>query len=120
MEMDKKIIIDQKADKPEVIEEPGVTKIKLKKPINFEGNEYRSLKLRLDDLTGADIEAAEIQFIGTSPTASVTPLKELSKGFLSIVAAKSLGLPVEFMKQLSAPDYSQVTTKVQIFLMSGE
>lgn len=106
--------------KSEVIEEPGVEKVTLKTPITFEGTEYRFLKLRLGDLTGADIEAAEIEFMGSSPSAGVTPLKEMSKGFLAIVAAKSLGLPVEFMKKLKAPDYSQVTTKVQIFLMSGE
>lgn len=103
----------------EVLEEPGVKKITLKKPVDFDGKTHRSVKLRLDDLTGADIEAAEIQFMSLSPdVAATTPLKEMSKGFLSIVAAKAMGKPVEFVKRLSAPDYSKVTTTVQIFLMS--
>lgn len=111
--------IDMKKD--EVLEEEGVEKIKLKKPIEFDGETYRSLKLRLDDLTGADIEDAEVQFMSMNPqVAATTPLKEMSKGFLSIVAAKAMGKPVEFVKRLSAPDYSKVTTQVQIFLMSGE
>lgn len=106
--------------KEEVLEETGVEKIMLKKPLEYEGETYRTLKLRLDDLTGADIESAEIQFMSMNPeVAASTPLKELSKGFLSIIAAKSMGKPVEFMKRLSAPDYSIITTKVQVFLMTG-
>ncbi|ARD47573.1 phage tail assembly protein [Sporosarcina sp. P33] len=105
----------------EVLEEDGVEKVKLKRPVDFEGQTYRSVKLRLENLTGADIEAAEVQFMASNPEiAATTPLKEMSKGFLSIVAAKAMGKPVEFVKKLSAPDYSRVTTKVQIFLMSGE
>lgn len=111
--------IDMK--KEEVLEEVGVEKITLRKPVEFDGKTHRQLKLRLDDLTGVDIEDAEVQFMSMNPqVAATTPLKEMSKGFLSIVAAKSMGMPVEFVRRLSAPDYSKVTTTVQIFLMSGD
>lgn len=107
--------------KEEVLDEPGVDKITLKNPFEYEGETYRSLKLRLGDLTGADIEDAEVQFTSMNPQmAATTPLKEMSKGFLSIVAAKSMGKPVDFVRRLKAPDYSKVTTTVQVFLMTGD
>lgn len=94
--------------------------VKLRKPITFDGKLIESISLDLDSLTGEDIEKAEVQFMTNNPSiAAQTPLKEMSKGFLSIVAAKAAKKPLEFIKKLSAPDYSQVTTQVQVFLMTG-
>lgn len=95
--------------------------IKLSKSIQFEGKEYKELVLDLDSLTGNDIELAESQFIAQNPQiAAQTPMKELSKGFQAIVAAKAAKVPVELIKSLSGPDYTKTTTKVQTFLLGGE
>ena len=95
--------------------------IELKRPIQFDGKEVKDLTLDLYGLTGIDIEKAEIQFIANNPQmAAQTPLKEMSKGFLAIVAAMAAKKPVEFIRALSATDYANVTTRVQIFLIQGE
>lgn len=95
--------------------------IKLSKPIQFEGKEYTELVLDLDSITGNDIEQAENQFVAQNPQiAAQTALKELSKGFQAILAAKSAKVPVELIKSLPAKDYSKVTTKVQVFLLKED
>lgn len=96
------------------------TYIAFNKPVSFDGQTINGISLDLENLTGEDIEKAEVQFvIGNPQIAAQTPLKEMSKGFLSILAAKASKKPVELIRKLSAPDYAKVTTKVQIFLMSG-
>lgn len=96
-------------------------KITLSKPFTFEGKEYKELTLDLNSITGNDIETAEIQFIAQNPeVAAQTPLKELSKGFQAIIAAKAAKVPVELIKALPAADYSKVTMRVQVFLLKGE
>ena len=105
---------------PEVIEMVDENLIKLNKAITFDGKLLKEVMLDLDNLTGEDIEKAEVQFVIDNPEiAAQTPLKEMSKGFLSIMAAKACKKPVEFMRMLSAPDFSKITTRVQIFLMRG-
>jgi len=95
--------------------------IKFKRPIVFGNETYNGISLNLEGLTGTDLEKAEIQFINTNPQiAAQTPLKELSKGFLALVAAIAAKKPVEFFRQLSAADYAKVTTVVMTFLMSGD
>lgn len=95
--------------------------IKFAKPIEFEGKTYNELTLDLDSITGNDLEMAEHQFIAQNPEiAAQTPLKELSKGFQAIVAAKAAKVPVELIKALPAREYSRITMKVQTFLLKGE
>lgn len=95
--------------------------IKFKKPYNFEGDVFNEIDLNLDTLTGTDIESAEMQFMTQNPKIAMqTPLKEMSKGFQSVIAAKASKQPVEFFKQLPAADYVKVTTRVQTFLLAGE
>lgn len=100
---------------------PNPNLIKFKKPYNFEGKEYSEIDLNLDALTGTNIEEAEMQFTTQNPTVAVqTPLKEMSKGFQCVIAAKSSKQPVEFFKGLPARDYVKVTQRVQTFLLGGE
>ncbi|MCD5324778.1 MULTISPECIES: phage tail assembly protein [Pontibacillus] len=95
--------------------------VTLKKPITFNNQEYRTLKLDLDKLTGQDIEDAELQYTVRNPDLSAqTPMKDLSKGFQAIVAAKAAGLPVDVIKSMSASDYGKVTRMVQVFLLKGD
>jgi hypothetical protein len=98
-----------------------VNTIVLSKTVQFEGREYKELFLDVDSLTGNDIEQAESQFIAQNPQiAAQTALKELSKGFQAILAAKATKVPVELIKALPAKDYSKITTKIQNFLLTGE
>lgn len=108
-------------EKTNEVVESTVTTIDLVKPIVFDGQTVDKVTLDFESLTGEDIEKAEHQFIAQNPQmAAQTPLKEMSKGFLAIVASKAAKKPVDFMRKLSAPDYAKVTTTTMVFLMKGE
>lgn len=95
--------------------------VKFKKPFTFEGKVFEGLTLDLEKLTGADVEEAEVQFIGKSATiAAQTPLKEMSKSFQAILAAKAAGVVPEMLSALPASEYAKVTTKVQVFLLKQD
>lgn len=95
--------------------------VKFKKPFEYEGKSYDGIALDLDSLTGLDVEEAEVQFIAKNPgIAAQTPLKEMSKGFQAILAAKAAGVIPEFLSALPAGDYAKVTTKVQVFLLKAD
>ena len=101
------------------IENPNF--VPFKKPLTFEGKKYDGLDMDLDSLTGADIETAEVQFVSEDPSnAAQTPLKEMSKGFQAILAAKAAKVNVALIRSLSASDYAKVTTKVQVFLLTQD
>lgn len=103
----------------EVIEEVE-TSFKLSKPIVFEGKKYDSLDLNFENLTGADVEKAEMQYIAENPANQMTMVKEMSKGYAAIVASKAAGVHVALIRALSASDYSKITMRTSIFLMRGK
>lgn len=104
----------------EIVESTAKT-ITFVKPFVFEGETFNSISLDFENLTGDDIEKAEHQFVAENPSvAAQTPLKEMSKGFLAIIAAKAAKKSVTFIRKLPAPDYSKVTTTTMAFLMKGE
>ncbi len=112
---------NKQAELTKIDEKTDENVVKFAKQITFEGKEYTELHLDLPSLTGNDIELAEVQFISQNPQiAAQTPLKEMSKGFQAILAAKAAKVPVEFIKSLPASEYSKITTKVQVFLLKGE
>lgn len=87
--------------------------IKLSKAITFEENEYTELNLDLEGLTGEDLVQAEKEYAADGGTA---PVLELSKGYLSIVAARAAKVPAALMNKLPAKDFSKITITVQNFL----
>lgn len=93
--------------------------IKLARPIEVEGEKYTELVLDFEKLTGEDIEKAEMQFNSESPQNSIVMVKEMSKGFAAIIAAKAAGVHVGVIRKLSAPDYAKVTMRTTVFLMGG-
>lgn len=120
MKFEKENQTEVNTEKVEVMESTAKT-VKLKRPILFDGQSVDSIVLDFESLTGVDIEQAETQFTAENPqNAATTPMKEMSKGFQAIVAAKAAKKPVDFIRQLSAPDYSKVTAQTMVFLMSGE
>lgn len=94
--------------------------IVLKRPVEVEGELYTKLTLDFEKLTGEDIERAEAQFNSESPQNTIVMVKEMAKGFAAIIAAKAAGVHPTVIRKLSAHDYSKVTMRVTVFLMSGD
>lgn len=92
----------------------GVLDYKFDKPFDFEGTMYEHVKFDFDSLTGRDIKAA----VRALSTAEMTGLAETNKSFLGNLAAKSAGLPDEFMEEVKARDFSQITIALQGFLLN--
>lgn len=103
-----------------IVEEVVETSFKLSKPIEFEGEKIESLDLDFEKLTGADIEKAEMQYIAENPSNQMTMVKEMSKGYAAIVAAKAASVHVALIRKLSASDYSKITMRTTLFLMRGK
>ena len=104
-----------------VVAQEGLEKvIILSRPVNFDGDEIKEINLDFEKLTGEDIERAEMQYNAENPQNSLTMVKEMSKGFAAIVAAKAAGVNVGVIRKLSAPDYAKVTMRTALFLMGGK
>ena len=92
--------------------------ITLKKPIQYDGTEIKNLTLNLESLTGQDFLDTEKE-TGVELTAS-TPVKEFSKAYLAILAAKACGMPSDMIPLLGIQDFSKITVMVQNFLLGEE
>ena len=90
-------------------------KIVFKSPFEFEGKSYDGLELNLDKLTGADVMQAEREFAALGNFAG---LVDTNKTFQAMLAARSAGVPVEFLQALPAKDFSRITIVVQNFLFN--
>ncbi|MEF3312612.1 phage tail assembly protein [Paenibacillus sp. GYB004] len=104
----------QKNTNPGVVAEERI--YKLARPFHFEGKQITELSLNLDDLTGQDLLlcARHAQTIDPNEVAHV---KALSLPYQVAVAAKAAGVPAEQIKALGAKDFTQVTQRVQNFLI---
>lgn len=116
--MMKQEIIDSNTKKQE--KEGLENTITLARPVTVEDETYTELVLDFEKLTGADIELAEMQFVAENPQNSIVMVKEMAKGFSAIMAARAAGVHVSVIRALSAPDYSKVTMRATVFLMSGK
>jgi len=102
-------------------QEEGLEKvITLSRPVTVEEVTYTELVLDFENLTGTDIEKAEMQFNAENPQNSIVMVKEMAKGFVAIVAAKAAGVHVGVIRKLAASDYSKVTMRTTLFLMGGK
>ena len=101
--------------KDKVIIDINTNQVVFSKPVTFDGVEYGFLKLDLDSLTGQDIINAtnEAQALGDQ-----SPVAELSKTYLAVIAGKAAKVPVDMILKLSASDFTKVTITVQGLLMS--
>lgn len=116
-ELNKKPIVEG-----QVIDAVSVSnKVIFNKPFHFEGKDYTEIELNLEALTGNDLEKAEVQFTNMdAQIAAQTPMKEMSKGFQAIIAAKAAKQPIEFIRALPMNEYAKVTSRVMVFLLKGE
>lgn len=89
-------------------------KVIFSEPYNFEGEEYTEIELDLNKLTGTDLIAAEteVRMLGDQ-----TITLEYSRLYLASVASKAIKKPIEFITKLPAKDFTEVTLRVQDFLL---
>lgn len=90
----------------------GILNYKFKKPVDFDGVVYEKAIFDFESLTGKDIKEA----VRTLTVLEMTGLAETNKSFLANLAAKSAGLPIEFMDYVGAKDFSSITVDMQTFL----
>lgn len=88
-------------------------KIKLDNPINNNGKDILELDLNLENLTGNDLLMAEEDMKRKGLNVAAW---EYSREFLCSVAARSLKLPPEPLKNLSAKTFTQIINEVLTFL----
>jgi sulfur carrier protein ThiS len=89
-------------------------KIKLGKPFTVGDKSLEELDLKLEDLTGADIEQCvrdAQQTKGETVRVLVTDMDLHVQ-----IAAKASGVSVNDLRRLKAPDFVEVVTAVQGFL----
>ena len=91
-----------------------MSKIKLSKPVTWDGKEQTELDLGLDKLSGDALCSAEDEFLATRR--GFTGVMSLQLSYLAIVAAKALKRPVEDVRALPAKDFVKVVDAVSDFL----
>jgi len=90
--------------------------IKLKKPFEFEGEEYTEIDLTaLENITGLDLIKAKRQYAAAGGTAMVA---STDMEYCLMVAAVGTKKPIEFFQSLSGPVMNKVYMRVMGFLMS--
>lgn len=91
------------------------TTVTFKKPFTFEGKEFSSIDLELDELKGRDITDVQRQYTaeGNFSAAPATD-PEYCKRIASLAGKQ----PLEFFEELPASDFIKVTTSVQNFLLA--
>ncbi|MBR0316522.1 MAG: phage tail assembly protein [Synergistaceae bacterium] len=92
-------------------------KIKLKKAINFHGEELKELDLNLDNLTGNDLIEAEKQVMMNDNIPMIT---DFNKSYLIAIAGRVLNIPAETLRTINAKDFSSITSEVQRFLLNSD
>lgn len=89
-----------------------MTKVKLSKPVNLDGQKIEEINLDLDSLTGADVIAINKQLKAKGERFNV-----LDQETLTEVAAKASNMIPEDLQKLSMFDFTEVNGHVQLFLM---
>ncbi len=87
--------------------------IKLSRPLKYKNTDLETLTLELDALTGRDLIDAEAALKAAGVN---VPAWEYSREYLLAVAAKSLHIPAEVLKDLPAADFTRLINEVLSFL----
>lgn len=91
-------------------------KIELSTPIKHRGEFVQELNIPLEELTGSDLIAVEGEM---NRAGEFTIMYDYSKSYLLRIAARAAKIPIEVLRGMSARDFTQVTSKVSIFLMGS-
>ena len=95
----------------------GHVRVPFAKPEKFEGQEYKSVDLDLESLTGRDMSVIKSQW-ATSGKFSPVPAADLD--FCIMVAAKASKKPIEFFETLTARSWMKVAQEVSNFLLQSD
>lgn len=88
--------------------------IKLRFPIDFEGEKINEIELDLLKLTGRAQRQAEKRYVGEG---GVPGAGRASDDYCVFLAAEAAGLPSEAFDLLIGPDFAEVILMVQNFLL---
>lgn len=94
-------------------------KITLKHPVKVGEREISELDLKLEELSGVDIEFCTREVISDNGGLHPATLA-LDSTFHAHVAARASGVGIEIIRKLSARDYLMVTTQVMRFLVNPD
>ena len=83
------------------------------KPVEILGKKYKTLTIRFEDLTGADIEAVEQEMQDMGKYA-LSP--EISSVFQSMLAARAARVGSDEIRRLPVADYMKIKNKARDFL----
>jgi hypothetical protein len=94
-------------------------KLKLKKPLSYEGTDYTELSFDFENLTGRDSLDVEREL---AMRAIQVAVPAFSGEYIIRIAAKACTAPVGFdaFEALSLRDYNRLRGKVRNFLMASE
>lgn len=90
------------------------------KPIVFQGEEVKEIEFDLDSLTGEDMIYVDRVFLSSSDVNQGITIKETSKEYQILVAARAARQPAELFYKLSPKDFTRITFRVQNFLLVEE
>ena len=91
--------------------------LKLKKPIEIDGEKKTAIEYDLDDLTGNDIERANNELAKKGVMVGMVETDQRYHAMLFSMAARIM---YEDMNRLSAKDYHRATTEVRNFFLESE
>ena len=89
-------------------------KYEFSKPYKFEGKEYKTIEIPLEEMTGADFAACKRSW---AKEGNFSALPAMDSEFAARVAAKLAKQPVEFFEAMPAGDYCKITQAVSNFLL---
>lgn len=99
------------------VEQGAGTVIKLSRPFIWEDTEYTELNLDFEKLSGDDIISLESDFLEMNGQRNFLPaFKSEHPAYLSVLAAKVLGVHFNFLKKLPAKDFNKVVDAARNFL----
>jgi len=87
-------------------------KLKLKKPLEYNGVKYEEIEYDLDSLTGDDLLTAEAEI---NATGAIVNEPYLAKSYQAAVFARSAKIDSAMMHKLSVQDFTAATTVVLRF-----
>ncbi len=105
--------------KAEAKKAENLFKLKLKKPLSYEGTDYTELSFDFDNLTGRDSLDVEREL---AMRAIQVAVPAFSGEYIIRIAAKACTAPVGFdaFEAMSLRDYNRLRGKVRNFLMASE
>jgi hypothetical protein len=91
--------------------------VKLTEPQQINGSEIAEIDLKIEKLKGTEL--LEIASGYRKYSREFTPVLELDRGFQAFVAGRMCGINPEDLGELLAPDFIEVCTTVQNFLLKS-